>query len=137
MVVEKTLTTPAFENNGVTFETTQANDNYTVPEELVLNPADTDTVYTIGTQCEFTLDGETFVSPWAFTQYTFIAAPQLNTVTVLTVGGGGGGRGNGQVSVMVEVVEPVVSSSNNMQALMVISLLSLSVMVVVKVVTQV
>jgi hypothetical protein len=95
---ENPFTTPAFENNGVTFETTQDNDNYTVPEELTLNPVDTNTVYTIGTQCEFTLDGETFVSPWAFTQYTFIAAPELNTVTVLTVGGGGGGRGSGAIS---------------------------------------
>lgn len=93
------FTEPVFSNGGTdfdeTFTTGTGLTEWTVPADLVLNPADTDTIYTIGVQCSFTLDGETFWSTWTFTQYTFTAAPELNNVRLLFIGGGGGGAGQG------------------------------------------
>ena len=56
------FTAAVFNNNGTdfnqTFTTGDGLTEWTVPDDLVLNPADTDTVYTVGVQSSFTLDGE-------------------------------------------------------------------------------
>jgi hypothetical protein len=93
------FTEPVFTNGGTdfnqTFTTGDGLTEWTVPADLVLDPADTDTLYTVGVQCSFTLDGETFWSNWTFNQYIFTSAPELNNVRLLFVGGGGGGAGSG------------------------------------------
>ena len=93
------FTEPVFTNGATSFDETFTTGTglteWTVPADLLLNPADTDTVYTIGVHCSFTLDGETFWSNCVFTQYTFTAAPDMTNVRMLFVAGGGGGAGQG------------------------------------------
>ena len=75
--------TTAVFNNGadcdLTFTEGDGLTQVTFPNNLELVD-DNDTVYTLGVQCTFTLDGETFRSPYVLTQFTLQAAINVNIV---------------------------------------------------------
>ena len=82
-----------------TFTTGAQMTTWQIPEELPLDQNgdgdDIDTAYTVGVQASFTLDGETFWTPWLTQTYTRTAAAELTNVRIMAIGGGGGGHGQG------------------------------------------
>ena len=75
-------TTDVFNNGAdcdLTFTEGDGLTQLTFPNNLELVD-DNDTTYTLGVQCTFTLDGETFRSPYVLAQFTLQAAINVNIV---------------------------------------------------------